>query len=468
MVVQFRNHQWTVSSSVWLVSLLGPIVVTLLGYIPNQWISHSTLLLLYLMPVLGSALLRDWLGVCVAALLSFLLFNYYHTQPRYSFLMHDTAEIVSALVYFLFALLVGAIAYRARQQLVALDFQRRFLKEKLELLNAYSQTGDIHELSKRLSVFSDNVFFGTVKLRLNFESIDSEDFQNLLQVIVFQDKPKASIWQPLVQNLNEHIVSAVQREHFSRQLKQAERLNDEERLRNALLSSVSHDLKTPLVTMLGSATTLRDLDSDLKGADRLELLDSIIVETHRLEAYIQNLLDMTRLGHGGLSLHRQWVSVDELVHSVRRRIHSSKVGLEFEFSIEPELPPLWVHAALIEQALFNAIDNSIKAAPEHSIIKVMAYLEQQDIRIIVCDQGAGIPESEWNAVFDQFYTFKQGDWYKPGSGLGLTICRGMIAVHGGDVRIVPAPVKFGFCLQMTLPVSGTLEEADHESEDSRH
>jgi len=240
-------------------------------------------------------------------------------------------------------------------------------------------------------------------------------------------------------------------------IKEARRKHDEEKLRTALLSSVSHDLKTPLVTMLGAATSLRDLHKDLSGEDRASLLDSIISETQRLESYIQNLLDMTRLGHGKLSLSRGWVSVSEIYNIVSKRILRQFPLHNLRLVVEGELPPLHVHAALIEQGLFNGIENACKAGGSQGAVLVLVATELlpddngQMINIRVCDQGPGLPEDEWERVFDQFYTFSQGDCYEKGTGLGLSICRSIFRVHGGEAKIVPAPPGYNHCLLLRIP-----------------
>ncbi len=240
-------------------------------------------------------------------------------------------------------------------------------------------------------------------------------------------------------------------------IKEARRKHDEERLRTALLSSVSHDLKTPLVTMLGAATSLRDLHRDLNDADRASLLDSIISETQRLESYIQNLLDMTRLGHGKLSLSRGWVSVSEIYNIVSKRILRQFPSHHLRLVVEGELPPLHVHAALVEQGLFNGIENACKAGGPDGTVLVLVSAEvvpggdTQMINIRVCDQGPGLPVEEWDRVFDQFYTFSQGDRYEKGTGLGLSICRSIFRVHGGDASIVPAPPGYHHCLLLRIP-----------------
>jgi two-component system sensor histidine kinase KdpD len=237
-------------------------------------------------------------------------------------------------------------------------------------------------------------------------------------------------------------------------IKAAERKHDEERLRSALLSSVSHDLKTPLVTMLGAATSLRDLQDDLSLNDRAELLDSIISESQRLEAYIQNLLDMTRLGHGTLSLSRGWVTVREIYNVVSKRIMRQHPGQSLQFVAPPELTQVNVHAALIEQAMFNGIDNACKACAREGVVQTSVSIapETKMLYIRICDQGPGLPPSEWERVFDQFYTFSQGDRYEKGTGLGLSICRSIFRVHGGDARIEAPPSGFKHCLTLSLPI----------------
>ncbi len=245
-------------------------------------------------------------------------------------------------------------------------------------------------------------------------------------------------------------------------IKEARRKHDEEKLRTALLSSVSHDLKTPLVTMLGAATSLRDLRKDLNEQDRAELLNSIISETQRLESYIQNLLDMTRLGHGKLSLSRSWVSVSEIYNVVSKRILRQFPQQKMLLEMPENLPPLHVHAALIEQGLFNGLENACKAGGPDSTVLVQAstdintdptsqFHNMPMISIKICDQGPGLPSSEWDLVFDQFYTFNQGDRYEKGTGLGLSICRSIFRVHGGEAKIVLSPRGYNHCLLLRLP-----------------
>ncbi len=358
--------QALVSSALWWLVL--PVLVTLLGHLPETLISQSTLLLLYLCTVLLTSLQAGQVAVLACALVSYLQFTFIHTQATINFLIQAPGDILTVAVFFCFALLTGTIAGRLRQQLASLDDANRVLKD-------------------------------------------------------------------------------------------AERKSDEESLRSALLASVSHDLKTPLVTMLGAATTLRDLRADLSAEDAAELLDSIISESQRLESYIQNLLDMTRLGHSKLSLTRDWVSVEEIWHAIEKRIARQRHGHQVRFQQDGTIPALHVHAALIEQALFNVIDNSLKAGGAGDEILVSAETQAGWVTIMVSDHGPGLPQSEWENIFDQFYTFSLGDRYEKGTGLGLSICRSIVRVHGGEARVIPARNGYNHCVELTLPTSPALSPA---------
>ena len=233
---------------------------------------------------------------------------------------------------------------------------------------------------------------------------------------------------------------------------QAERVASEtERLRSALLSSVSHDLRTPLAAIIGAAGSLESYGEAMDARDRHALLDTVRSEGERLDRYIQNLLDMTRLGHGTLALNRDWIGVDELIGSAVGRLRRYQPDARFAVSVDPQLGPIWVHPALVEQALFNVIENAAKFSPEGDAILVEARHADGRLRIDVIDRGPGIPEDERARIFDMFYSVERGDRNRDGTGLGLAICRGMIGAHGGEVEALPGNSGRGTCLRITLP-----------------
>ncbi|MEE7567186.1 histidine kinase, partial [Xanthomonas sp. Kuri4-3] len=195
----------------------------------------------------------------------------------------------------------------------------------------------------------------------------------------------------LAEAMVEDIGQAAQRTRLVADLESARVSGETERLRSALLSSVSHDLRSPLASMIGSASSLASYGEAMDADDRRSLLDTIQLEGERLDRYIQNLLDMTRLGHTGLTLNRDWIGVDELVGSATRRLQRYQPQVRLQLRLAPELPPIWVHPALVEQALFNVLENAAKFSPPDAPVTVDAALHEGALRIDIGDRGPGIP-----------------------------------------------------------------------------
>lgn len=237
-----------------------------------------------------------------------------------------------------------------------------------------------------------------------------------------------------------------------------------ERLRSALLSSISHDLRTPLASMIGSASTLKSLSDRLSGEDRESLLDSVLGEGERLDRYIRNLLDMTKLGHGTLTIERDWIALTDILSSALRRTRSLMAKVRVEREVADDMPLLFVHPTLIEQALINVLENAAKFAPEGSTVTIHAHQEENELTIAISDEGPGIPEEQQNQVFDMFFTGGQGDRVPHGSGLGLAICHGIIAAHGGRIRAIPGPDDRGATIEIALPMTELpINETTRES-----
>lgn len=257
-----------------------------------------------------------------------------------------------------------------------------------------------------------------------------------------------------VRNLCDQAAIALERTQLVAEIEK-ERINIEtEQLRSALLASVSHDLRTPLAAIIGSTSSLLELHGALKAEDSRELLSTIDQEARRLDSYVQNLLDMTRLGHGSLKLNRDWVDLHDIIASATARLADRLSRQQLEVAIPPGFPLLWLHGALVEQAFFNLLDNAIRHAPEPGHIRILAREENGHAVIDICDQGPGVPEHEREKIFDMFYTAAQGDRSgRQGTGLGLAICRGMIAAHGGSVVALDGPGGTGTCMRVTLPVN---------------
>ncbi|RFQ23146.1 histidine kinase, partial [Pseudomonas sp. ATCC 13867] len=255
---------------------------------------------------------------------------------------------------------------------------------------------------------------------------------------------------------------ALARARLAEDLEAARLHGETEQLRSALLASVSHDLRTPLTSMRGAIDSLLALGDAIPPDDRRELLESTRDEAERLDRYIQNLLDMTRLGHGGLKLSRDWVSPGDIVGSALNRLRAVVAPYRVETRVPPELPLLYVHAALIEQALVNVLENAARFSPPQGRLRVAVEANEEELRFSVSDEGPGIPPAEREKIFDMFYTAARGDRGGQGTGLGLAICQGMVGAHGGRITVEDGIDGRGTTLVLHLPLQQQpdLEQLD--------
>jgi two-component system sensor histidine kinase KdpD len=244
-------------------------------------------------------------------------------------------------------------------------------------------------------------------------------------------------------------------------------LSETERLRSALLSSVSHDLRTPLVSIIGSATGLASRDGALSGNDRAQLVQTILEESERLNRFVQNLLDMTRLGYGALQPNREWVDLREIVGRALKQMAGPLASLKVEVRIPEDTPVLHVDPILIEQVLVNILDNAAKYSPPGGRIEIAATMDGAQVRVGVSDEGPGIQPEARDTVFDVFYRVRAGDQQAAGTGLGLSICRGLIEAHGGRIEALPGPGGLGTTIAFWLPVERMPAIADGADEEER-
>lgn len=245
---------------------------------------------------------------------------------------------------------------------------------------------------------------------------------------------------------------AIERVRLVEDLDRAERAAETDRLARALLTSISHDLRTPLASVLGAASTLRDLDSALDAAAKADLLSTIIEESERLNRFIVNLLDMTRLEAGAVLPNLAPQDVAETVDTALRRVEKVLAGHRLAVEIAPDLPTLRLDPVLFEQVLVNLLDNAAKYAPEDSTVTVRARLDGPSVRIEVLDEGSGIPEADVERVFEKFYRVRKSDRVRAGTGLGLAISRGFVEAMGGTVTAGNRHDRSGGAFTVTLPV----------------
>ncbi|MCP3402544.1 sensor histidine kinase KdpD [Bradyrhizobium sp. CCGB20] len=245
---------------------------------------------------------------------------------------------------------------------------------------------------------------------------------------------------------------AIERVLLVEDVDRVKRTVESERLRSALLTSISHDLKTPLASVLGAASTMRDLAGALSDTEKRDLLATVIDESERLNRFIANLLDMTKLESGAIVPNTALHDLGEIVGSALRRASKILTAHKVELVLAADLPMLQLDAVLFEQVLFNLLDNAAKYSPPDTTIAIRSQRERDHVVLQIADEGGGIPPDELESVFDKFYRVQKGDHVRPGTGLGLAISRGFVEAMRGTISAANRGDRSGAVLTIRLPV----------------
>jgi two-component system sensor histidine kinase KdpD len=244
-------------------------------------------------------------------------------------------------------------------------------------------------------------------------------------------------------------VQAIERVRLAEQARVAQVAAETERLRNSLLSAISHDLRTPLATIVGASSSLVEESGHLDPEARRELSHSIYDEARRMTRLANNILDMARLDAGAVKLNLQWYPVEEIIGGVLTRLQLDRHLVNV--SLPENLPMALLDAVLIEQVLENLLDNAVKyaAAP----IDISARVQENVMIITVADRGPGVPKGNEKRLFEKFERANM-EGVHGGAGLGLTICRAIVVAHGGRIW-VEQRADGGAAFHFTLPLEKT-------------
>ena len=494
------NKRYLLSLSETLFVLLITICSIAIASLSEKYLGISEISIIFITAVVFIASKTRMMAATTAAILLFLSYDFFFILPKFTFDISAPKGFITIVAFLAAALIASRLASRLKEQVNALKAANRYnsimqdLSQKLSVAANLEQVLDIalNQLSQNLKA---KIWFNLAENAPYLEQINQHTLSQKEKISAdwtFKNsQPSGKFTQTLTENewwflpllaskqcigvvgikfeysisqmtleqkrlaeaMIENIAQAISRTQLTQDLELAKVSSETEKLRSALLSSVSHDLRSPLASMIGAADTLSNYRHNMNQQDQDDLLQAIHLEGERLDRYIQNLLDMTRLGHEGLTLRRDWIGVDELVGSAVRRLkrYLPKIKVNVKFS-EANLS-LFVHAALIEQAIFNVLENAAKFSPEDEAVELdVEKLNDQQIQISITDQGQGIPEDERNRIFDMFYTMQRGDRGQYGTGLGLTIVKAIIGAHMGQISASSGRQQKGTCIRIVLPI----------------
>jgi two-component system sensor histidine kinase KdpD len=291
--------------------------------------------------------------------------------------------------------------------------------------------------------------------------------RGLIGVVGIDDDRSGPILTPdqrrLLDALMDQAALAIERVHLAEDIDRVKREIETDRLRSALLTSISHDLKTPLSSVLGSPSALRDFSARLSDVEKADLLTTIIDESERLNRFIANLLDMTKLESGAAIPNFAMHDLGDIIGSALRRAGKILAPHHVELDLQASLPMLELDAVLFEQVLFNLLDNAAKYAPAGSTITVRGWRDGKEVVLQVIDEGDGIPPDDLPKIFDKFYRAKKGDHVRAGTGLGLAISRGFVEALHGTITAANRVDRSGAVLTIRLPVPATQKNLDADA-----
>jgi len=484
------EEKWGERHRPFVLALLAVLIATPLAFLAQFLLPHANLSLLFLTAVLITASRTGMAGAMYAALFAFLSYNYFFTRPYYSLYPHDDGDVATLGFFLIMAVISGKLASRMQSEIAI----NRAMVRRLTNINQFTRMmaaapdsetieGDrarhiastfhtpawvvvreadeqvsIHGhdgnsqmeslpnevLTELQSITEDGIYNGWYSFNLNTG-------QGSIGQVILQSTGLPAASHELARMLCDLAAVTLERARLVSELEQTRVVSETEQLRSALLSSVSHDLRTPLASIIGSTSSVLEYGDNISETDRKDLMHTVLDEAERLNRYIQNLLDMTRLGGGNIRLKRDWVDISDIIYSAVDRLRNALAPYHVQINIPSGTPLLYVHGVLIEQALVNVLDNAASFSPKDGVIQVMVGTESDCVTLDVCDEGPGIPASKREKVFDMFYTMRDGDRKHQGTGLGLAICRGLVETHDGSVVALAGNDGTGTCIHITLP-----------------
>lgn len=488
MPVRFRRPRITLNGIA-----AAPLAVSgavLVGLAASYLLKLPNLSMIFLAAVLYCAVTFGTWSAVIAAVLSFLAYNFLFIEPLYTFTVASPHELLALFFFLLVAVLTGGLAGRVREQSIAAFSRVKQVETLFELSRKLSASVKIDDLMWIVATQAAATANGQSIILLNrdgdlaimagmppedslgpadwtaarwslkhgevagwnSETLPNAHFQyqplktphGIAGVVgIRPNEAKLSAEaQRMMEALMDQVSIALERTVLADEAADARASAEGERLRSALLSSISHDLRTPLSSIVGSVTTLRSLDNKMTKPVRDDLLANIEEEASRLSRFVANLLDMTKIEGGAVKLGKDPIDVVDVVGAAIRRARQAWPQREIVSKIAGEIPPVAGDAALLEQFVFNLLDNAHKYSPVGSPTSVSVAEEDGKIVLRIEDDGPGIAQDELERVFEKFYRVEGGDGRSPGTGLGLAICRGIANAMGGSIQ-AESPVSKG-------------------------
>lgn len=491
----------------YLASCFMVMLLTFIISFVSTFLGLINISLLYLLPVLFSAARWGTLPAVITGVMGTITFDLFFVPPVYSFSVEDLRYLISFAIFMLVGFITGSLSNRLKKQI---SYSQQREKSVSALYSLSRDIAAVNLLEAVIESIVSNVastLEGQVLLLLpNEEAIlklrkdsgynflnegeftvakwvferglkagwGTEQFstaealylplsteQETIGVLGIRfNEDNAQIDRvPLLEAFAGLAAMAINRSTLAEQARKSQALIESERLRTALFNSLSHDLRTPLVSIIGAVTgLLEDQNVSYSPEDRKELLQTILQGAKRMNRFVCNLLDMARLESGMLKLNKEWCDLQDVIGVAINRLVESIISRPIEINIQDDLPLVEADCLLVEQVFINLLDNAIKYSEADSKIIVNIRREGKQLLIAVANRGPVISETDLSKIFDKFYRLSS-PLQVSGTGLGLAICKGFVEAHGGNIWAENnnlGGVTITFTLPLTKQFSGIV------------
>jgi two-component system sensor histidine kinase KdpD len=466
------------------------------------YISPTNLVVIYILSTVEAALFLGRGPAILASILSVMAFDFFFVPPSMTLAVNDTEYILTFIGLISISLVISYLTAQVREQADAAQRREAQTSALYELgrdltaavgLEAVAETIIVHIgqiYNREVALFL--AFKGELKLYKASQGLLVSEHALAVANWVFQNEkqagrgtdtlPDASMYyQPLkttrgvigvigikpsgektflspdqrkiLDAYANQVALAIEGAQLVELAHQSELLEATERLQSALLNSISHDLRTPLVSITGALSSLEETNPVMDEEVKHSLIETAREEAERLNRLVGNLLDITRLEGGVMQLHLEACDIQELIGSALEQIGPSLKGRQVNVEISPNIPLVSLDFVLFSRVLVNVIDNALKYSPPDKPIDILARLSNHELVISIRDKGEGIPPEDLERIFDKFYRVQRPDNVS-GTGLGLSICKGIVEAHHGTIRAENRP-EGGAIFIIRVPLEGT-------------
>lgn len=448
-----------------LVTLGAPGVVTLLA-IPSQHPPTTVIALLFVLAVLVATRVGGAVSGAAASFVSFLSLNFFFTPPLHTFLVGTIEDLVALLVFLAVSVMVGLLlssAVAARSNVERRELGARLINRlatrllagdpSVDVLREFAEglRGMLHLARCEISTHSG----GEVEAVAHVEPVKGPGDEIRLragseELGTIRVWPKSDVLTSddlgVVRSLATQVALALEGMRLSAEVRKAELDAHSSRLKAALFSGVTHDVKTPLAAIVTSVTSLIE-GRNFSQEERWDHLDTIRQEAERLHRLVNNLLDIGRLRSGALVIHKEPSPVDELLESVINRLRPMLKGRDVELRVGEDVPEVAMDVVQVDQVITNLVENAVKFTPPGTPISLIAVGDHRCVRVTVADGGPGVPKEDRRRIFEPF---ERGSSTTSGTGLGLAVAHAIVQAHGGRIWVSQSPTG-GAAFTFELP-----------------